>query len=131
MHLKLIILAMVLSSPLFASWEVKKSFYEVPITTDKQVIQKALFNDVNTRNYLLSYDLTEFSNVKVISYQMLVETVEWHDDEECRVESPVKITNMVVNVKVEFMLSGFDEIKTYNYKSQLNSPCNDKFKVNI
>ena len=110
---------------------MSESFYEVPKTTEKETIQKALFNDVNTRNYLLSYDLTEFASVQVRSYSMLVETVEWHDDENCSVESPVKMTNMLVTVEVEFLLSGNEDVNTYKYKSKLSSPCNDNYKVNI
>ena len=123
--------ALLVSSNLLAAWNVIDSFYEVPKTSDKQTIQKALFNDANTRNYLISYDLTEFSKVKVLNYQMLIETVEWQNDENCTVESPVKITNMVIKVDVEFMLTGLEEVKNYNYQTNLRTPCNENYKVNI
>lgn len=128
----LVLLAtLLLSSNLLAAWNVVDSFYQVPKTTDKETIQKALFNDANTRNYLVSYDLTEFSKLKVLNYQMLIETVEWENDKDCSVDSPVKITNMIVKVDVEFMLAGLEGVEKYSYQTDLRTPCNENYKVNI
>ncbi len=126
-----LVATLLLSSNLLAAWNVVDSFYEVPKTSDKQTIQKALFSDANTRNYLTSFELTEFSKVKVLNYQMLIETVEWENDENCSVDSPVKITNMIVKVDVEFMLVGLEEVKQYNYQTDLRTPCNENYKVSI
>lgn len=127
----LLLLTTIFAFNVHAGWKLVDSFYEVPKTTDKKTIQKALFNDVNTRNHLLSYELTEFSKLKVLNYEMLIKTVEWENDEQCTVESPVKITNMVVKVEAEFMFVGLEEVKSYKYETHLRTPCSDNYKVNI
>lgn len=126
-----LLLTLLFSLSAFAAWEVTDSYFEVPKTSEKSQIQKALFNDAATRNHLLSLELTEFLKLKVLNYQMQIKTVEWKNDESCNVESPVKITNMIIKVDAEYMLTGQEQTQMYNYQTRLRKPCHKNYKVNI